>query len=309
MPEMPFEPMLCEKVEARILDTLKSDRWICQPKLDGERIIAQRKAGTIFLWTRRRKNVAKKYPEVVMALKYLPPMDWILDGELMVEGGFTNLLKRNTDDDFMIRLLAKAIPAPYWVFDILQIAEMRMVSNIVLEERQAILLTFTDWNDPRQNDPRIRLVESHPVSEARMLFDRITAKDGEGVILKSLDSMYEPGSRSRNWLKIKKLKVVDVQVIGATKSDAGLPFASLILTKDGQYFGKVGTGFSDRDRSEILSFLKGHCDGVKGMALPRGVESEVLLRCAPIDAEITLQEEIKGSPRFPVWHRFRTEEE
>jgi len=298
---MPHEPMLCEPVDARILDTIKSDRWIVQIKFDGERIIAQRKLGQIYLWTRRRKNVAKKFPEVIEALKHLPSIDWILDGELIAEGGFTSILKRNTDDALKIAILSKKMPATYHVFDILQIAEMVMVRNLVLEERQAILLTFSDWNKPN-----LKLVESYPASEARMLFDRITAKDGEGVILKSLDSMYEPGSRSRSWLKIKKLKVVDVQVIGATKSDAGLPFASLILTKDGQYFGKVGTGFSDRDRSEILSFLKGRCDGVKGMALPRGVESEVLLRCAPIEAEITLQEEIKGSPRFPVWHRLRT---
>jgi ATP-dependent DNA ligase len=63
MPEMPFESMLCENVEARILDTLKSDRWICQPKLDEERIIAQHKADTIFPSTRRRKNAAKKCPD------------------------------------------------------------------------------------------------------------------------------------------------------------------------------------------------------------------------------------------------------
>lgn len=304
MPEMPHEPMLCEPVDVRLLDTIKSERWIVQPKLDGERIMAQRKLGQIYLWTRRRKNVAKKFPEIIETLlKDLPKVDWILDGELVAEGGFTSILKRNTDDALKIGILSKIMPATYHVFDILQIAEMVMVRNLVLEERQDILASFSDWDKPR-----LKLVESHPASDARMLFDRITAKEGEGVILKSLDSMYEPGSRSRNWLKIKKLKVVDVQVVGATKSNAGLPFASLILTKDGEYFGKVGTGFSDSDRSEILELLKAHCDGTRGQPLPRQVESETLIRCAPIEAEITLQEEIKGSPRFPVWHRFRTEE-
>jgi len=309
MPEMPYEPMLCELVDARILDTIKSERWIVQPKLDGERIIAQRKLGQIYLWTRRRKNIAKKYPEVVIALKYLPQMDWILDGELLCQGGFVNLLKRNTDDNFKIKLLAKAIPATYWVFDILQIAEMRMVSNIILDERKAILENFLPKQYTQQFLTSVRLVPSYPAIEARQWFDRITDESGEGVILKCLDSMYEPGSRSRNWLKIKKLKVVDVQVVGATKSDAGLPFASLILLKDGEYFGKVGTGFSDRDRTEILEMLKAHSDGVQRFELPREVRAELLIECAPIEAEITLQEEIKGSPRFPVWHRFRTEVE
>jgi len=30
-----------------------------------------------------------------------------------------------------------------------------------------------------------------------------------------------------------------------------------------------------------------------------------LVECSPIEAEIKLMEKLKGSPRFPVWLRFR----
>jgi DNA ligase-1 len=38
---------------------------------------------------------------------------------------------------------------------------------------------------------------------------------------------------------------MDVNMIGATKSTGSIVFGALILEKDGSYFGKAGTGFSD----------------------------------------------------------------
>jgi len=303
MPEMPVEPMLCQVGTQAMLEHLPSG-WIIEPKYDGQRIITERKLGVINLWTRRRKNVAKKFPEVVEKLKLLPQMDWILDGELVCPNGFTDILKRNTEDAFKIGLLAKKIPATYWVFDILKLGEMLMVSNLVLSERKAILEDFLKESDRvRRVMPVIQLT-----NEAQAFFEGYTKGGGEGVILKRLESMYEPSVRSAHWIKVKKQQVADVFVIGATRSDAGLPFASLILAKDGEYFGKVGTGFSDRDRTEILEMLR-DSDGVQRFELPREVKAELLIECAPIEAEITLMETIKGSPRFPVWLRFRVEEE
>jgi DNA ligase-1 len=304
MPEMPYEPMLCQVGTQAMLEHLPSG-WIIEPKYDGQRIIAEQKLGVVNLWTRRRKNVTKKFPEVVEKLKLLPHMDWILDGELVCPNGFTDILKRNTEDAFKIGLLAKKIPATYWVFDILKLGEMLMVSNLVLSERKAILEDFLKESDRVQ---RVRPIVQHN-REAQAFFEGYTKGGGEGVILKRLESMYEPDARSAHWIKVKKQEVVDVFVIGATRSDAGLPFASLILAKDGEYFGKVGTGFSDRDRTEILEMLKAHSDGVQRFSLPAQVKAELLIECAPIEAEITLMETIKSSPRFPVWVRFRTEGE
>jgi DNA ligase-1 len=120
--------------------------------------------------------------------------------------------------------------------------------------------------------------------------------------------MYEDGSRSAKWIKVKRIVSEDVFVIGATRSDAGLPFASLILERDGRYFGKVGTGFTDADRVEYLERLKASADGVQGIELPAEVRAEVLLRCAPIPAEIAFMEVSKaGLPRHPRWVKWRLE--
>ena len=295
---MPFEPMLCQVGSKDMLDRLPTTGYIIEPKLDGQRILAERKNGEIRLWTRRGLNCASKFPEVIEELWLLPAMDWLLDGELTVGGDFCNILKRNTDDKLKIRIMSKKMPATFWVFDILKFGEMLMVNNVVLSERKAILKDFLVPSG------RVEFVPSVTRS-AREYFEQYTEQGGEGVVVKRSDSRYEPGVRSAHWLKVKKWIVEDVQVIGATRSDAGLPFAALILAQGSKYYGKVGTGFSHKDRGEILATLKAHCDAVGRYELPRDIRAQVLLECSPIEAEIKLMEKLKGSPRFPVWLRFR----
>ena len=62
---------------------------------------------------------------------------------------------------------------------------------------------------------------------------------------------------------MKKGDTVDVHIIGATKSTGSIPFGALLMEKDGKYFGKVGTGFSDQDRVDILKLLKENQEPLK----------------------------------------------
>jgi DNA ligase 1 len=123
-------------------------------------------------------------------------------------------------------------------------------------------------------------------------------------VVKNFYSNYEPGKRSDMWLKIKKGDTVDVHVVGATRSTSSIPFGALLMEKDGKYFGKVGTGFSDQDRKDILKLLKENQEPLK-ITVPKALESEILVTSKPFLAEIKMQEMIKNSPRAPVWVRFR----
>ena len=76
------------------------------------------------------------------------------------------------------------------------------------------------------------------------------------------------------------------------------------MEKDGKYFGKVGTGFSDQDRKDIFKLLKENQEPLK-ISVPPDVESEIIVTSKPLLAEIKMQEMIKKSPRAPVWVRFR----
>ena len=61
-----MEPMLAKLANP---DVHLTGSWISEPKYDGQRIIAQRKGNIIHLLTRRHLQVAKKFPEIVEALK------------------------------------------------------------------------------------------------------------------------------------------------------------------------------------------------------------------------------------------------
>ena len=272
--------------------------WIIEPKYDGERIIAVRYGDEISLWTRRNIQASYKFPEIVEALRNdVDGADWILDGEMTVSGGFRQLLNRNVEDRFKISLLSRKNPATYNIFDIIHYQKEDLINKTIIE-RKGILMKVV------HPDERIEIV---PFQEGDQVEDQFLnyLKEGfEGAVIKNSYSKYEPGRRSDQWLKIKKGDTVDVYIIGATKSTGSIPFGALLMEKDGKYFGKVGTGFSDQDRKDIFKLLKENQEPLK-IAVPPDVESEIIVTSKPFLAEIKMQEMIKRSPRAPVWVRFR----
>ena len=290
-----LEPMLSKLAEE---DVHLEGVWVSEPKLDGERIIALRKGDQIDLWTRRHVEVSYKFPEIISSLKKnIKGDNWILDGELTVPGGFRKLLKRNVEDRFKISLLAKKLPATLNLFDILRFQGEDLTSK-ALVQRKKILLRVV------QEGGHVRIVPFKTVNSKKIKdhFVESIHRGYEGLILKNASSEYESGKRSSHWLKIKRSETIDVNVIGATKSTGSIAFGALILEKDGQYFGKVGTGFSDLDRKEILEFLEKN-RGVTDIPLP--ADLDILLTTRQLPAEIKANEIVKGKPRAPVWVRFR----
>ncbi len=290
-----IEPMLSKLSDGSVnLDGL----WISEPKLDGERIIAMREGDRINLWTRRHIESSYKFPEIVDDLKRnVQGDDWILDGELTVPGGFRKLLKRNVEDKLKISLLSQKLPGTYHVFDILRIPGDDITLKPLAERKKILLKTVKQANHIHIVPFQIIITEN--VSDH---FKKSIEEGFEGLVIKKADSIYEPGKRSGEWLKIKREETIDVNVIGATRSTGSIPFGALILEKDGQYFGKVGSGFSDRDRKEIMEYLE---ENRGDMNIPLSDDVDVLLTTRPLPAEIKANEVYKGKPRAPVWIRFR----
>lgn len=288
--------MLATLTDPSTLDP--NDSWVVEPKYDGERIIAVKYDGEILLWTRRNIQATHKFPEIVEALKKnIGDDNWIVDGEMTVKGGFRQLLNRNVEDRFKTTLLSKKIPATYNIFDIV-LYQKQDITNKPLYERKAILMRSV------HEDERIKIVPFAELKDPEKQLNQFINEGYEGVVIKNLDSSYEAGQRSKNWLKIKKGDTVDVHIIGATRSTSSIPFGALMMEKDGKYFGKVGTGFSDKEREEILKHLMENQQPLT-IEVPSDLESEILVTSKPLPAEIKMQEMIKRSPRAPVWVRFR----
>lgn len=274
--------------------------WISEPKYDGQRLIAVNNEGNIHLWTRRHLQVAKKFPEVINDLKKgIKSQNWIIDGELTVPGGLGNLINRNVEDQFRINILSKKIPGTYNVFDILCYEHENLIKKQLMERKKILL-------DKVNSNEHVKIINFKKVDNETVI-DHFTEyiKNGfEGAIVKNLHSTYESGKRSSEWLKVKREDTVDVYIIGATKSTA-VPFGALMMMRNGEYFGKVGTGFSDQNRKDILKYLEEN-KGTLKIWVPPEVESAILITTKPLLAEIRVNELIKGrSPRAPVWVRFR----
>ncbi len=79
---------------------------------------------------------------------------------------------------------------------------------------------------------------------------------------KRLTSRYEPGVRSRSWIKIRNLVTTDAIIGGWMPGKgrlAGLPGALLLGQRhEGRlrYIGNVGTGWSERERAELSALLR-----------------------------------------------------
>lgn len=292
-----IEPMLAQLSD---FDVHITGNWIIEPKYDGERIIASRNGSKLALWTRRHIQVNRKFPEIIKSLKkQIDQEKWILDGELTVSGGFSQLIKRNVDDELKINILSNKIPAYYNVFDILLLDEEDLINKPLYFRKKVLINAFSYSNN-------VRIVPFKRVTSknVKKYFQEFLEQGYEGAVLKNVNSPYEPGRRSGQWLKLKKEETVDVNVIGATKSDSSLSFGALILEKDGKYFGKVGTGFNDLERKNILRILERNQAPLR-IEIPSTIEPEILITSKPLPAEIKIQEFIKKSPRAPVWVRFR----
>lgn len=292
-----IEPMLA-KLEDH--DVQLRGTWISEPKYDGQRLIAEYDGNTMKLWTRRHLQVAKKFPELTTALKRnVKSKIWVLDGELTVPGGLAKLVNRNVEDQFRINILAKKLPATYHIFDILEYDGKNLINHTLMERKKILL-------EAVHPDERILLVPFKLVDNSSMKehFKEYTRQGHEGAILKNTQSRYEPGKRTGQWIKIKREDTVDVYIIGATKSE-NIPFGALMMERNGEYFGKVGTGFSDQERRDILKFLEAN-EAPLHVPVPADVEDQILITTKPLFAEIKVNELIKGrSPRAPVWVRFR----
>jgi bifunctional non-homologous end joining protein LigD len=81
----------------------------------------------------------------------------------------------------------------------------------------------------------------------------------EGVVAKRLDAPYQPGRRSRDWIKVTQVTTQEV-VVGGWRAGSGrregVLGALLLGVPDGdgrlRYVGSVGTGFSATDL-EVLT--------------------------------------------------------
>jgi DNA ligase D-like protein (predicted ligase) len=298
----PIKPMLA--VSGR---PFNSEGWIFEPKIDGTRCLAEvsRGAKGVLLYNRRLFDITDRYPELVIALAK-GASGCVLDGEIAVflEGkpSFAALAERDHQSQrLQIDYLSRALPASYVVFDILY-AKERSVMHLPLRERKSILqeelqesefVTFADFFFEKGED----------------YFQAALEMGIEGIVAKRLNSVYQPGTRSQDWIKIKKSLKLDLVIGGYIpgKGERAPYFGGLLLGAYSQgllqYVGRVGSGFTEKELAEIAAALSPRdlSPFVNAPATPevRWVEPKVVVQVSAL--EITKG----GHLRAPVFLRTR----
>src|SRR5438034_2334210 len=79
----PLPPM-----EARLVEEIPAGAgWQYEPKWDGFRCIAFRDGEQIYLQSKAGQPLARYFPDITVALSYLPEHRFVVDGELVVPVG------------------------------------------------------------------------------------------------------------------------------------------------------------------------------------------------------------------------------
>ncbi len=245
--------------------------WLFEVKWDGYRVQATIRDGRVRLWTRKRVDAAAYFPDLAAEAGWIAARDAIVDGEVVAlddEGrpSFSLLqdrtgLKgvagsaRRTDPDAPRKSAdeRRTIPLTFMVFDLLHL-DGRSLVNVPLEDRKRALRAAL------LPHPMVRYA-SHVLADGVDFTEAAHQQRLEGVMAKRRASVYQPGKRSRDWLKIKLRREQELVVVGwlpgqGTHKDLG----SLIVAvnRDGElrHAGQVGSGIDRRRRRELLAAME-----------------------------------------------------
>src|ERR1700733_5854956 len=169
-----------------------SPDFIFEIKLDGYRAITVfDDVGKPNLWSRNGLPLEQKFPAIAKAISKLKLRSTVLDGEVVAvdENGIPRFQ--------LLQRFQKQPTAPtlYYVFDVLWSDGADITGQTVLE-RRAVLERIL------KPVPGVQL-GTYVQNEGKALFQLVKEKGMEGVIAKRKDSIYRPGRRTSDWLKIK----------------------------------------------------------------------------------------------------------
>ncbi|MEI9807024.1 MAG: non-homologous end-joining DNA ligase [Bacteroidota bacterium] len=291
-----IKPMLTTAVD----QPFSSEEWLFELKLDGYRAVAEIKKGKSLLYSRNGISLAGRFPSIMAAVKNIKT-EAVLDGEIVMlneEGkpDFQKLQNYGENDKY---------PVVYYVFDLLSLMR-KDLTELPLQERKKLLKKML----PKKG---LLVYSSHIETDGKELYKQIKKGDLEGIIAKKKDSRYNPGTRSREWLKIKNHKSQEAIIIGYTEPKGGrLHFGSLLLAqyknKKLVYAGHAGTGFPAGTLAELMKKMKPLATKKPPFAISAKANGPVTWIKPKLVCEISYTEITKdGIMRHPVYKGLRPE--
>ncbi len=238
--------------------------WAVEMKWDGVRALAFIENGRLRLVSRTGKDISATYPDLAALGGAVTGAQALLDGEIVAftdgRPDFEALQPRMhvSSADAAFRL-SSTIPVSYLAFDALHLDGLALTARPYFERRKTLDTIIS-------NGPRWLAPPNFPGPDLDAVRAASVANGLEGVVVKRLDSVYEPGARPGSWLKVKNQLTQEVVVAGwkpGQGNRTGLVGSLLVGVHSDigalVYAGHVGTGFSD----PVLRMLTGRLDALR----------------------------------------------
>jgi DNA ligase-1 len=260
-----------------VLEKLGNAKFTCEFKYDGERAQIHYDGGKTKIFSRNSEDNTGKYPDII--LDTIPQIlkgttkNAVLDGEIVAydkekkeilpfQKLQTRKRKEVSSEDIKVQVC-------YFAFDCLHLNGKSLLQSSLTERRDALEEACQEvegkfYFAKGRTSGNVEDLEG-------FLQESIEAKT-EGLMVKTLESTYEPSQRSNNWLKLKKDYMdgmsdsVDLVVVGAWKGKGkrvGKYGAYLLAcynddTEEFETIGKTGTGFKDEDLEACFKQMNEH---------------------------------------------------
>jgi bifunctional non-homologous end joining protein LigD len=225
----------------------EGDEWLYEPKLDGYRALLIKDGKQLQILSRNEKDLTQMYPGIAAGGLRLKAEQAVVDGEIVAlsEDGrpsFQALQHRGSHQKHLI---------VFYAFDLLHLDGRDLMTEPLVKRRAHLPKILGE-------DQTIRLSRDLPGSVAEIA-QALRAAGIEGVVAKRKNSLYQPGERSNDWLKLKLDRQQEF-VIGGYRpaGEGGLEelLVGYYQAKRLLFAGKVRAGFVPYMRREVLDKLK-----------------------------------------------------
>jgi DNA ligase-1 len=170
-------------------------------KLDGIRVQAHKHGDEVRLFSRGLNDITDGLPGVVQLLRELPTRSIVLDGEAL-----------GVDDNGQPRIFQDTMSGlgstNAFFFDVLHVDDSSLIDD-PLRSRRTVLESLVP------DTARLPSILTANPAEAEAFAANAVAAGHEGVMVKSIESIYEAGRRGTGWRKVKPVHTLDLVVLAA----------------------------------------------------------------------------------------------
>jgi bifunctional non-homologous end joining protein LigD len=241
------EPMKCLPVDAVPI----GEDWLYELKFDGYRVLVIIGKGEVILLSRNGNDLTSRFPALTSVLQNLPVKDAVFDGEIVA------LDQDNRPSFQLLQNYREGPPVACYLFDVISLGGQDLRRRPLSERRGRLGRLLQGADSPIFFSGELK-------GPAKKIWDEIRKQRFEGLIAKRRSSLYEPGKRTGQWVKIKVNSRQELVIGGYTQPKGGRSnFGALLVgTFEGngfQFCGKVGSGFGDKQ----LSWLRERMDKLR----------------------------------------------